>query len=208
MNNSDSFSGDSAPPATDAVGQAFETVIGTLNERQIRYALIGGLALLQHARTRTTEDVDIMLTAPQIALPGLFEALQARGCTIDLYKNLRELRDDGYTAIAFRGVIIDLMTPLVEAYRHVLDRAQPVRISNFDVRVATAEGLIVMKLMAMRPQDQADIRDLLLAQFGRLDLDYIRAEIDTFAPDDDPRRATFEDWVREFGETTRQSDAS
>ena len=65
------------------------------------------------------------------------------------------------------------------------------------MRIGSAEGLIITKLMAMRPQDESDIRDLLAAYAGRLDLDFVRAEMDTFTDADDPRRAKFEAWVGE-----------
>jgi hypothetical protein len=64
------------------------------------------------------------------------------------------------------------------------------------VRVSSAEGLIVMKLMAMRPQDESDIQDLLRGYAGHLDLAFVRAELDTFTEANDPRRARFEEWVR------------
>ena len=185
------------PPSGRALSQAFEALIATLNERRVRYAIIGGVAVLQHTRARTTEDIDALMAAPQIAMPGLFEALEARGFTVDLLKNIRELRDEGFTSIRFAEVAIDLMQPLLPVYSHVLDRAIDVQILGHPVRVSSAEGLIVMKLIAMRPQDEADIQDLLAAYAGRLDLDYIRAELDSFTELNDPRRDKFESMVRQ-----------
>ena len=56
---------------------------------------------------------------------------------------------------------------------------------------------VVMKLIAMRSQNESDVRDLLAAYGEDLDLDFIRSEIATFAEPDDPRRTKFEAWVRE-----------
>ena len=186
----------SIPPSGQSLRQAFEALIGTFNERHIRYAIIGGIAILQHTRVRTTDDIDALMTVPQIAMPGLFEALQGRGFTVDILKNIRELRDDGFTSIRFADVMVDLMQPVLPLYAHVLDRAFDTQILGQSVRVSSAEGLIVMKLVAMRPQDEVDIQDLLAAYAGGLDLDYIRAELDTFTELNDPRRGKFESWVR------------
>jgi hypothetical protein len=71
------------------------------------------------------------------------------------------------------------------------------QILGQSVRVSSAEGLIVMKLIAMRPQDESDVRDLLAAYAGGLDLDFVRAEMETFTEPNDPRRARFEAWVRQ-----------
>jgi hypothetical protein len=188
---------DGLPQSGPALQQAFEALVTILNERQIRYAIIGGLAVLQHTRARTTDDVDALLAVPQIAMPGLFESLRDAGFSVELSRNIRELRDEGMTSLRFKDVMIDLMRPLIPAYTHILDRAITSQVLGRDVRVASAEGLIVAKLIAMRPQDQADICDLLAAYAGSLDLEFIRAEMDDFTTADDARRGWFENCVIE-----------
>jgi hypothetical protein len=173
--------------------EALERLTQVLEQRNTCYALMGGLAMALHARPRATKDIDLLLSVPQIELAPLLQSLAARGFTIDLEKNIRELRDDGYTAISYCGLIVDLMRPVIAAYQHALDRA----IQLGPLRVLSAEGLIVMKLMALRGQDETDIQDLLAAYAGRLDLDFIRAEMDTFCAPDDPRRAKLEAWARQ-----------
>ncbi|MEO6437372.1 MAG: hypothetical protein ABIP55_16635 [Tepidisphaeraceae bacterium] len=128
---------DSLPPSGQTLRRAFEALVATLNERGIRYAIIGGLALIQHTRVRTTDDINAPLTVPQIAMPGLFEALRDRGFTVDLEKNIRELRDEGFTTVRFADVIVDLMRPLIPAYAHVLDRAVNMQILGQSVRISS-----------------------------------------------------------------------
>lgn len=188
---------DTLPPGGQTLRQAFEALVNTLNEAGVRYAIIGGLAVIQHTRIRTTDDIDALLAVSQVAMPGLFERLQQRGFDIDLQRNIKELRDGGITAIRFADVIVDLMQPVIPAYAHVLDRAINADILGQNVRVSSAEGLIVMKLVAMRPQDETDVQDLLAAYGGRLDLDFIRGELATFTEPADPRRVRFENWVRQ-----------
>ena len=59
---------DGLPPSGITLRPAFEALVATLNERGIRYAIIGGIAMIQHTRVRTTDDIDVLLTVPQIAL--------------------------------------------------------------------------------------------------------------------------------------------
>ncbi len=186
---------DSVPPGGSTLKQAFEALIATFSERGIRYAIIGGIATIQHTRVRTTDDIDALLAVPQIAMPDLFQALRDRGFSLDVLISIREFRDGGLTTIRFKEVLVDLMRPLLPAYTHVLDRATNATVFGQLVRISSAEGLIVMKLIAMRPQDEADIQDLLAAYAGNLDLDYVRRELDTFTEIDDPRRAKFESWL-------------
>jgi hypothetical protein len=53
--------------------------------------------------------------------------------------------------------------------------------------VASAEGLILLKLLAYRTQDQLDIENLVAAHRETLDLAWIQAEWATVAAADDPR---------------------
>ncbi len=176
--------------------RAFDALVDVLNQRHVRYAIIGGLAMVQHTRVRTTDDIDALLALPQISMPGFFEALQARGFDVDLANNIRELRDHGLTTIQFEDVVVDLMRPALPAYAHVLDRAVDSLILGKAVRVSAAEGLIVMKMIAFRPIDESDVQELLEAYCGSLDLQYVRSELDAIMEPDDPRRMKFESWVQ------------
>jgi hypothetical protein len=64
--------------------------------------------------------------------------------------------------------------------------------------VADVEGLILLKLTAWRPQDQEDVRGLLSKHAGKLDLDWVRAELSRLAALTDPVVAEFEAMIREF----------
>jgi len=192
-------SDDSLPPGWQTLRPAIEAFASTLGERGVRYALIGGLAMAQHARPRATDDIDAIVMVPQVAMPQLFEALRERGFTVDVMRNTRELRDGGFTSIRFEGVIVDLLGPLVPAYAHVVERSLEAELYGRRIRIASAEGLAVTKLIAMRPQDESDIKDLLTAYGAGLDFDFIRAELASFTAPNDPRRAKFERWVREAG---------
>jgi predicted nucleotidyltransferase len=180
--------------------RAFESLVSVLNQCKVRYAIIGGMAVIQHTRVRTTDDIDALVTLAQIAMPAFFESLRAAGFEVEVEKNIRELRDTGLTTVQFENVIIDLMRPILPAYAHILDQALDMEIQGRPVRVSSAEGLIVMKLISARPQDETDIQDLLAAYGDRLDMNYVRAELDTVMQADDPRRTKLETW---FGRATR-----
>jgi len=42
----------------------------TLGERNVRYAIIGGQAQVQHARVRTIDDIDPLLTVSRMKMAG------------------------------------------------------------------------------------------------------------------------------------------
>lgn len=61
-----------------------------------------------------------------------------------------------------------------------------------DIRVATAEGVILTKMLAFRPQDQADIETLLTANRDEIDLELIRGEWSAVAEGEEARTAWLE----------------
>ena len=112
--------------------------------------------------------------------------MQSNGFAVDVKRNIAELRDDGLTTVRFGDVLVDIMRPVLPVYSRVLDRAILSEILGKAVRISSAEGLIVMKLIAFRPQDQADVKELLGAYRGRLDLEFIRSEFSSVSEPGDP----------------------
>ena len=88
--------------------------------------------------------------------------------------------------------------PLLPLFQRILERAKWEEIGGRPIRVADAEGLLVLKLIAMRPQDQQDIQGILTANRGSLDLDWVRRQWWAVVDEDDPTKLQFEQFVREF----------
>jgi hypothetical protein len=67
-------------PSPDAVPENLLPVLDRLtqilNERQVAYALIGGLGVALRGPIRTTRDIDLLVKISQLDLPGLLNALQ------------------------------------------------------------------------------------------------------------------------------------
>jgi len=172
--------------AVDALAEAFTA-------RSVRHALIGGLATSMRGRPRFTQDVDFLLDVQQVALPGLLDDLIERGFTIDPAVVIKEYVREHITAFAFGPVRIDWLKPVLPFYSRALDDAQPLEWSaGHSVRVATAEGLILTKLVAFRPRDREDIETLLTANRDEIDIGLIREQWSPFAAMEAERTAWLE----------------
>jgi hypothetical protein len=153
----------------------------------IKYALSGGMAVSHRSQPRFTKDVDFLVTIPQLTLPSLLQDLQKRGFEFDEPATIRQWTQHHMVVLSYHGIRIDWLKPVVPTYQHVLDKACEEAWLDGTIRVASAEGLILLKLLAYRLQDQIDIENLVAAYKGSLDLDWIRAEWQALAPLDDPR---------------------
>lgn len=177
---------------------ALTELVDAFRKHGAQYALIGGMAVVARGRSRFTRDLDFLLDVSQVVLPKLLDDLAQRGFEFDL-KSTLDAWHTGLVVLSWHGnVRVDWLRPVVPGFQHILERATEVELENQPVRVADPEGLILLKLTAWRPQDQEDVRALLLKHSGKLDLDWIRHEFANLSTTDDPVKHEFEALVREF----------
>lgn len=151
------------------------------------------------SRVRATNDIDLLLSVPQLELPGLLQEMLERGCQFDLGTAIREWNAGGMLSIVWpNGIRVDLLKPVIPAFEHILSRAQEEKFGKHSLRVADAEGLLLLKLLAFRPVDQDDMQALLSAHQGTLDVDWIRQEARQSGMSAE-RLAELDAMVREFG---------
>jgi hypothetical protein len=180
----------------DELLDAVNALSEALAARSVRHALIGGLATSIRGRYRYTQDVDLLLDVPQLALPGLLDDLVGRGFTLAPSVVVREYVRNHITAFSFGAVRIDWLKPVLPLYARALSDAQPLEWSKgHPIHVATAEGLILTKLVSFRPQDQLDIDTLLTANRDAIDVSLIRDEWSPFAASEPERTAWLEDTI-------------
>lgn len=179
--------------AVELLGEIFES-------RGVRYALLGGLATMLRGRPRFTQDVDVLLDVPQIALPGLLDALVDRGFSLDRDTVIRQFVQESMTSFRFGVVRIDWLKPVLPLYAHALAAATSLPWTDGHIlRVLTPEGLIVTKLVSFRPQDQEDIRTLLAANRDEIDLDGIRREWAAVSVGEEARSAWLDSEIAALG---------
>jgi hypothetical protein len=175
------------PTISDEVCKAMQEAIAAMDHFQASYALIGGLAASYRSQPRFTKDVDFLVKVQQLALAPLLEDLRSRGFNLDTFATIAEWTEHHMVAFSFHGIRIDWLKPVIPAYIHILEHATEETWLDQRIRIASAEGLILLKLIAFRTQDQLDIENLVAANPGNLDLEWIKAEWNGFADPADPR---------------------
>ncbi|MBI2369488.1 MAG: nucleotidyl transferase AbiEii/AbiGii toxin family protein [Deltaproteobacteria bacterium] len=130
-------------------------------ERNVPYALIGGLAVAAWGAPRATEDIDLLAdVGPSSELDSAlraagFEPEWRRGDPDDPIPLLLRLRSAS-------GPEIDVVCATRAWEREMLNRSVRLRIPEGpETSVIAVEDLIVLKLMAGGPSDLADVADLL-----------------------------------------------
>ena len=130
-----------------------------LEGRDLKYALIGGLAVGCRGQARYTKDVDLSVWVDLGDEPDFIKAV--------LKKFPARMEDAAAFALSSRtllieasnGVAIDLALAFFPFEEKMLSRATRVKIqAGLTVKVLSAEDLIVTKAMASRPQDWIDVQ--------------------------------------------------
>lgn len=179
------------PVSVELLEAGLTTAADVLSRKQVNYAVIGGMAAGYRSQPRFTKDLDFLLQVPQLSLAPVLEELAARGFSVDLPTAIRQWNQDHMTVLSYHGIRIDWLKAVIPAYQHVLERATDENWLDHRIRVASADGLILLKLLAFRTQDQLDIENLVAAHGDQLDVAWIQAEWQAVAAPDDPRMLHF-----------------
>ena len=146
----------------------------------LRYAVMGGIAVRAHGIPRPTQDVDFTVSIERSFLPKLYDAARRLGYDVpqafaagwvDQVAGMPLVRVGRY--IEGKSIDVDLFLAESRFQQELLARAKPEQIDDLMVSIVTPEDLVLLKLLAHRPRDLADIGDIFFVQ-GTLDEPYLK----------------------------------
>ena len=139
----------------------FEELLADLSRHDVKYILVGGLAVALCGFVRATLDVDILIQSRKDNIRRLLERLQNFG-----EGHARELEtsdfkvEEGSIRIV-EDFAVDVFTLMSgNTYEDLLPLTARHSLGDVDVVYLNAEGLIVLKAESLRPQDQIDVQAL------------------------------------------------
>lgn len=160
---------------TSHVADVLRSLSAALRQAGARWYLFGAQAALLHGASRLTADVDATVQWERPDVAPLVVALRAHGFDLrpvapDFVERTRVLPISHLAT----GIQTDLVLGGPGLEDLFLSRAVEREVEGVRVPVATAEDLIAMKVLGGRPKDLDDVRALLAANAGQLDLAHIR----------------------------------
>ena len=153
----------------------FEPIFEALNNNDVRYVVVGGVATVLHGYPRLTADVDLIVDLDPAAALNAMRALSALGLRprapvpIEAFADseIREswIREKGMRVFSLwdpstplREVDVFVETPV--PFLDLWSRSEVVNLHSTWVRVASIPDLIFLKSLAGRPEDLQDIEAL------------------------------------------------
>lgn len=145
-------------------------------------AIMGGMALTAWFHPRNTRDIDLLVGVEGTDPDAILASLQGVG-----YRPLRSpalvtVENDRFFQFHYTppGTYVDIKVDLLlaesEFHRQALARRVPVEWPEFrlNVEAVSCEDLIVLKLAAGRPIDEADVVALIQANRETLDANHLK----------------------------------
>ncbi|MGZ0164463.1 MAG: nucleotidyl transferase AbiEii/AbiGii toxin family protein [Planctomycetales bacterium] len=153
------------------VYDALDRMIQCLSDCEVRFALIGGLAVSARSEPRFTRDVDLIVDTPTDAdAEQLIRALLGKGYGLHAQLEQKSVNRLATCRLLQRdqsdGVIVDLFFANFGIEQEVLETASEEQLTDeISLPIVQAEDLIALKLLAVsnrnRPRDSEDILNLL-----------------------------------------------
>lgn len=153
----------------------FLSLFTLLNAQRVRYVLVGGLALVLHGIDRVTADIDLALDLGTESVDKALQALLGAGLRPMLPVDASQFADPATRRVwrEQRGMqvfslwdpthtrpSIDIFVESPIPFDELWSQAVDVQLDGATVRVASIPHLIALKKIAGRPQDLADIEQL------------------------------------------------
>lgn len=152
-----------------------EQIATGLESCGVPYMVIGGQALLLYGEPRLTRDIDVTLGAGPERLEDIRRLVAGWGGRL-LVESPAEFVQKTMVLPCLEpesGIRVDFIFSFSPYERQAIERACAVPMGNARVRFATAEDLIIHKIIAGRARDLEDVRGVLLKN-PHLDASYVR----------------------------------
>jgi predicted nucleotidyltransferase len=138
-----------------------------LEEFDVRYVLIGGMAMIIYGGDRVTQDMDIAIALDETNVSRVLEAFSVF--------NPRPMRSNSTHAWSREMIVspwstwrtdagrVDLVARIlgVDSFEGLYSRAQILPFGRSKIRVASVADLIAMKSASGRERDRLDVKTLL-----------------------------------------------
>ena len=164
-----------------ALERAVGAIARFLEERQVPYMLIGGIANLIWGEPRSTLDVDASVLVEEDAWPNLVDALR-KVFRVVPKAPLAFLRDTHVLPVETSdGIRIDLLWAKLPYEHKAIARATLEEVAGYRVRICRPEDLVIHKIISERPKDREDVRNIVRHQASRLDRHYLTQAVRSLA---------------------------
>lgn len=139
----------------------YEKLLAKLARAEVKFIVVGGVAVALNGFVRTTEDVDILIEVSADNVVRLLRELWHFGEGHARELTAADFSDSEDAIRIIEDFPLDVFTIMRgKRYADLIGRTKTTRIDDFEIRYLNAEGLIVLKGDSQRDQDRIDVSAL------------------------------------------------
>ncbi len=150
-------------------------------DAQLPYMVIGGHANAVWGEPRATLDIDVLIWQPKPKAEEVLKHLKPQFSS--RVRNPQPFVEETRVlpVVSEDGLAVDVIFGQLPFEEQAIDRASTVVVGGVSIRFATAEDLILLKIISTRERDLEDIRGVARSQKGKLDLVYLEPRVEELA---------------------------
>lgn len=159
--------------AESRLDQFCEAVIGFLEESEMPYLVIGGVAVSVISEPRMTQDIDLIVSIEKQDVRDFLESAMANGFELDIERELQRIEQIGTFRLnrgSFHTDVIIASIPLEES---AFARAQKIKLVGKMASFPSPEDLILFKIIVGRDKDILDAKSIVIRHKERIDRKYL-----------------------------------
>src|SRR5262249_11724379 len=139
----------------------YEKLLAKLARAEVKFIIVGGVAVALNGFVRTTEDVDILIEASTDNIVRLLDELGDFGEGHARELSIADFGDSEGAIRVIEDFPLDVFTIMRgRRYADLIGATKTTRIEDGEVRYLNAEGLIALKGDSQRDQDRIDVSAL------------------------------------------------
>ncbi|MGV9168445.1 MAG: nucleotidyltransferase [Promethearchaeia archaeon] len=159
----------------DDIVEVLRLVCNYLDENDMAYVIVGGIAVMFHGVPRTTVDIDFILKLEDYEIELFASFLKSEGFDVSK-KDLTDALREGTHCTVFVGdglLRLDLQGINSQFDKVTLERRISVEFAGVKVYLGSAEDTLINKILFRGEQDLRDARGILVRNEADLDYSYI-----------------------------------
>jgi predicted nucleotidyltransferase len=139
----------------------YERLLAKLARAEVKFIIVGGVAVALNGFVRTTEDVDILIEASAENVTCLLDELRNFGEGHARELSPADFSDSEGAIRIIEDFPLDVFTVMRgKRYAKLVGSTKTTRIDDVEVRYLNAEALIALKSDSQRDQDRMDVSAL------------------------------------------------
>ncbi len=139
------------------VNSDFTDLLNLFNDNHVKYLVIGGYAIIQHAEPRYTKDLDLWISTDRLNAVAVYKSLREFGAPLTDLTEV-DFSEEGYFyQMGVPPMRVDILMGIPGiAFEQAWENRIEVEFDNLLVPFISREDLITAKRASGRPQDLID----------------------------------------------------